>query len=513
MRWKFSLLAVFSVVLLSGCVTRAIYDYKNERDDQARYQADVKSGKITPVAIRVVDQDGKPVPYAEVWRMELPAPAKPFLPWELPVLDVGYLDRASQRYRDMPELASLDQRWGRSALLSEASSRGAVQALRMGGPDGTTADKIGTVDVGDPLPRAELIHVKYAALRYGYIPGEVQFDVRKGEQVPLQTIVMRRDPGIVIPDAPYVREYEQLLLDAQSKPSDTEAFRQALLKAGQEAEAAGDKTFAARIYALVPTLQIKVPFDRSDAKFKITGYEREKEDSERNRALVKKALGLDPHNHYLAMKALVFDPPHDKAVLAQQLEGLVKDGRDDLWPDLFLRLEDAYYQAGQMDRAYYWHKYAAAREPDDAENAPYLLKRHLARYVDLETFKRDFVTGSDVNAQDEYHTIPLDYALAAGRIDALEWLLKNGVKRPYGVPLLIGAVSSGRLEMVKYVVTLPMSVSGIADQQVAAELAALDIPDRRSRIGWDDDYIAGLRKIYQERLDAATPAQATSSKH
>lgn len=163
------------------------------------------------------------------------------------------------------------------------------------------------------------------------------------------------------------------------------------------------------------------------------------------------------------MKLLLHSPPPNRSERIKQLEALVASWRDDLWPQIFVRLAEAYYAEGLKEKAYQEFLWFKAFEPDDYRNQTDFYKSRLARYVSLDEFKEKFIIDNDSNKIDEYKVEPIYYAARAGRVDIYNWLRNNGASKPLPAYVYNQAISSRRPEMVRQVLE---TLSDIFDTKI-----------------------------------------------
>lgn len=419
-------------------------------------------------SILVVDTQGHPLEGAQVWRVVVPKPLQICCPQQ-PTdqsISLAYLDRVALRYGRVAEFA---QSWRPGFLTATEDLEPAIAYLVPSNAQGMTGEII-KYELGRPVS----VTVKYLALAYGYTPASAQAVLTRDKNPSLR-IVLTRESAIELPAAPYWKKYLEVRrrFSGEYEEQDTEAARTELLAAAASAEAAGDVRIAARIYAWIPYLPTSIAIQQSGDEVRVSGYEREDETSPRNVAMLRRAMALDPNSRYLRMKLALLEPRADRSQRIRQLEDLESGGRDDLWPQVFLRLEDAYYAAGEKDKALQEFQWFKQWEPDARENQAEMYRERRVRYLSLGEFRKDYVSAGDVRVS----TIaddPIYYATQAGRVDLFDWLLANGAKRPLEYMVVVQSVQSKRPEMVRRMLELVGEIPGMEDMDLQREIDAVD---------------------------------------
>lgn len=432
---------------LSGCAS--VPEYKV-----------VREGDIA-LEVEVVDAEGKPILAAEVWRVVNPRIRKPlFANSAPPDISFDYLDRVTQRYKDIPEFAG-PGRPGFFEAIEHPISTG--YAFARSGPTDHRGQvrEVLTFDGSRP----DLVQIKISALHYGYLPGQIKFQVKKGETSPIQRIVLRRDPNIQVPITQYLRDFARIRFNSYGGSpdykDDPEAYRNELITVAQTAEAAGDFKSAARIYSWVPFIPTVTKFDSTTNGIRVSGFKREDEKSKRNIDILKKAQSLDSSSTYIQMKLTLLQPPQAPWEQVKVLERLVNSSRDTMWPSVFKLLENAYFVAGDREKAYHQFVWYRSYEPEDSRNQTDTYKSRRARYVSLSEFKQEYLIAGDPNKKDSFGQLPIYYAVREGRDDLYDWLLKNGVSTPLPLYMLVQAVSSRNPEMLRRILDTDPAITRI----------------------------------------------------
>lgn len=439
------------------------------------------------VVLKVVDEHGEPVFCASVWRVATPRLEKLYYDEVKPQLSLGYVDRISRRYQYFPEFVNTYGPGEGAIPWWNSDSSSVLTVLTPTDKAGATRDVLKV-----QVQRPKIIRIRYAALKYGYIPGKVELEARAGERFMHAKIVLRRNPAVHPVDAPYIRTFDSVRyrssLSGSGGPNDMAPYRKELIKAAEQAEAAGDRKSAARMYSWVPFIRTLRYSSDTSGRYAIYGYRALTERDAPNMAMLRKAAALDPSNRYVQMKLLLLDPPHRLEARAKALEHLIAGGTDDLWPRVFLHLEETYYQLGEKRKAHHWFVWFHNREPDDLANQTDRYKERLARYVSLDEFRQRFLIGGDVNKKDEFLAPPIYYAVRAGRVDLYDWLLAHGVKKPLPSYMINQSIDSQNPAMLRRLLNTGPAVTGITTDPHAydnLESVLADITGVR-KMTWSD---------------------------
>jgi hypothetical protein len=144
----------------------------------------------------------------------------------------------------------------------------------------------------------------------------------------------------------------EMTLDNASR---LEGLRQELEASAQEAERAGDKPAAARMYMRMnwwPEIRI--------SNGRVIGFSQTGDNNARDRELGAKANTLDPDATYVWMfnvhtrptlRMGMSDAEKTSAVLAQRLR-LVSEKGDKVWPEVYALIVVGYVFLGDFDKAY-----------------------------------------------------------------------------------------------------------------------------------------------------------------
>jgi hypothetical protein len=500
------LFALPLMIALSGCADTltSTSNFNTKMQTQSREQQRFTTGLSIPFKVRVVDEAGTPVSDVDVWSLAVPGWADSKLGHD-ESSEFAYLDTITQAYRDYPEFTGVRQLIYSKVFTDDFRQWPTTEK------DGSTEGVFAFDGAAKP---SDVLHVKLSALKYGYSPAQDSMDLRKGDRPVAKTLVLHRDMAIRIPDAPYAQAISRVHYDISHQQSkglvtfaeiaeeerQAEAARDGLIHAAQDAEAAGDGVFAARIYSWVHLVPVNAVTESTTADTRVQGYSREQESSPRNVALLHKAQALDPANRYVQMELLMQTPPTDASVYHSQTEILLRGGRADIWPNLMLQMERTYYLAHDLDDSRELFSWFRDNEPLDDRNHGNIFKMRLARYVSIKEFQKQFIIDGDVNKRDEHYSEPVLYVLNAGREDLLDWLMSHGQKTPLPGYTWCQMEVSRNPSLVTRIVQMPAATSGMDDKFVHGLLTDLDYPSKRNCSGSDPIYLDQLRSIFRLRL-------------
>ncbi|MFZ6753266.1 hypothetical protein ACO0KY_07805 [Undibacterium sp. Dicai25W] len=448
-----SFLAVMSAVIAISTITISVY--------AATPEYLVVRERDAAIVIDVVDEQGHPVPFAEVWRVVTPRVRPGLFPsTQGPDLSLEYLDRVAGRYRDVPEFAGSFRPGFFPAHVDSIGSGRAFDTLTPTNEDGRTQEVLKYETV-----RPALIKAKYVALNFGFVPGFVSFDLHPGENTHSEKIVLKRDQSIKSPSAPYVYIFGRIRRDSDGNSDrykdDPESYRNELIEAAKAAERAGDFTYAARIYSWVPYVPTVIKFENTTNGIRTAGFTREDERSQRNIDILNKAREIDPTSIYIQMKQLLLVPPQNNQERIKALEKLISKGKNQMWPGVFKALEAYYNAAGDKEHAYQMLKSYREFEPEDPVNQTDQYETRLTKYLSVKEFIQRHVAAGDPDQSDQYRHPPIYYAVRAGRVDIFDWLLEHGIKTPLPSYVLMQATLSRSPEMLRRVLGTDPAITGI----------------------------------------------------
>lgn len=239
------------------------------------------------IELKVTDESGGVIPYPTIWGAMYPGVD------DLD-LDVEDLWRIANRYRDSYEFVTrfnpiLPRQW----VLPMPDERGVVKIKT------SYQDRYGS-EKSRPIP----MHLGFVILKRGYHPARVTVTL-KDETAVNEQIVLRRDYSQFMDTAPYWAKYDRLrylLSDTDSFSALSESvslslnnIQSEMEKIGIEAEAAGDKAGAARIYARMQYLPSLKYYNG-----KIIGFEQSSPLSQEHWGYLRRAYDLDPSQPYIA---------------------------------------------------------------------------------------------------------------------------------------------------------------------------------------------------------------------
>lgn len=244
------------------------------------------------VTLRVLDEEGKAVPYVTVWGYLLPR-ASPL------AIGADDLWRVTTRYQSSFE----------HALLFRNLPVPYLTVHPMGDQSGRFLHTIDYQNMeGSDAKRPDRMSIGFTLMKRGYLPGRIDFAVAN-ESTLSGTVILERDPQRPIESQPYVERFERLRYEL-SDPSRNEnisegnhqridRIRNDLEETALQALDAGDRQVAARIYARMEYLP-SILFIRG----KPAGFSQSDPSSPQAKAYLAKAHALDPENVQVAAAVL-----------------------------------------------------------------------------------------------------------------------------------------------------------------------------------------------------------------
>ncbi|GAA6129672.1 hypothetical protein [Halopseudomonas sabulinigri] len=239
------------------------------------------------VALTVVDEQGKAIPYPTVWGYVLPR-SKP------ESINGEDLWRLTMRYRSSFEFATAYNRIIPSLLV-----------MPMGNSDGKASFKVDYEFLeGRGNKRPAALQVGFTVMKNGYLPARAYFSVGRESRLSAD-VVLKRDPEHKPEMQPYIQEYERVRYEL-SDPNrnetlrstahkDTAELRQSLLSAAKQAMNAGDDSAAARIYTRLIYAPSTMIYNGQ-----VTGWAQQEPRSDESLSYLKEAYRLAPDNIYIA---------------------------------------------------------------------------------------------------------------------------------------------------------------------------------------------------------------------
>ena len=334
----------------------------------SRAQAD----DAAQVSIQVQDESGQAIPYVTTWRVVEfdPKHVKPNGPFQN--LNLGDLERLTRRYSDDHQVVS---RFGDHPVQS-------LQVPPLSDQNGQFRDEIGYANLtgpGNNYPRPDPLVFGYTFMKRGYLPGKVDFSVPGSQNRVQATVTLKRDPAQAVPTEPYAQTFDRLRYEL-SLPQDRspspenqqrlQAFRPALEAAARQAEAAGDKPTAARIYLrmrYLPSVMHKV-----DDQTEIYGFDQSGDPaSPEAQYALDRAYALDPNNPLVWLLTLNRrgdvppSAPRDDGIRSniQQLNQLIATYGDKVWPEAYSWRAGSYIPLKEFAKARELILQAAQFEP------------------------------------------------------------------------------------------------------------------------------------------------------
>jgi tetratricopeptide (TPR) repeat protein len=304
----------------------------------SRAQAD----DAVQVSIKVQDESGRAIPYVCVWRfVQIQPEHARRTAFPKSHLNADDLWRLTRRYRNDCEVIS---RAGDMPVPY-------LDVPPMGSVDGQILEQVDYAYLTgrkNNYPRPNPLVFGYTFMKRGYLPGKVDFSVSGSQNRVQATVTLKRDPAQAVPTAPYAQTFDRLRYEL-SLPQDhspspenqqrLQAFRPALEAAARQAEAAGDKPTAARIYLrmrYLPSVMHKV-----DDQTEIYGFDQSGDPaSPEAQYALDRAYALDPNNPLVWLLTLnrrgdvPASAPRDDRIRRniQQLNQLIATHGDKVWP-------------------------------------------------------------------------------------------------------------------------------------------------------------------------------------
>jgi hypothetical protein len=320
------------------------------------------------VSVRIQDESGKPIPYVAVWR------AIEF--------DKKHIkDDRGSGYLSVDDLWRVTQHYGElHDIICQVGDKpvAGLWVSTMANGDGVFHEALNYAEAlgEETQPRPASLTFGYTFMKRGYLPGRVVFTTPKNSRRVEATVTLKRNPGEALETQAYLETFARLryeLSDIQRNTLLTEENRRRLValaeqmeQAAQQAQAAGDKAAAARIYSrmrYLPSLQV--------VDGRITGWNQGDPASRQARRAMEKAYELDPDNLYVWIqtyqrrRALLPNPTTEERIAAtlREVELLIAAKGDAVWPQCFLDQAAAHALLGHFETAYRLYREAARREP------------------------------------------------------------------------------------------------------------------------------------------------------
>jgi hypothetical protein len=239
------------------------------------------------VTLKIVDEQGSPIPHATVWGYVLPSQ-------EPLALDAEDLWRLTTSYQSSFEFATPFNPIVPALLVHP-----------MGDRDGRASIKIDYKFLnGSAAQRPARMSIGFTAMKRGYVPSRIDFAVMRESRLS-GTVVLKRDPASAPETQPYLVNVERLRYDlsdtrrneqiSQRNAERIERLRKELEATARQALDADDKKAAARIYARMQYLP-SIRFING----KPAGFAQSDPYSEQSWGYFEKAYSLDSANSYIA---------------------------------------------------------------------------------------------------------------------------------------------------------------------------------------------------------------------
>jgi len=321
------------------------------------------------VQVLIQDEAGKPIPYVTVWGY---------------VVDFTDIEKSKKRGQlFMDDLWRVTTRYQDSFEFAHHFNTPVpnLDVPKMGDIEGRFRTQIDYQDrtgPGNKYPRPDNLNFGYSFMKRGYLPAKVEFTLSINESRVRATVVLKKDPAQPIETQPYIETFERIRYEMSDYLKNAEmtmenarrllALRKELDAAAQEAERAGDKPAAARMYMRMqwwPTIRI-------GGGGGVIGYAQTGDDNDpRNLELSLKAGELDPDATYVWMlnetnrvklQPGMSDAEKDRAALAQRLKLVAAKG-EKVWPETYALIVVGYTSLEEFDKAYAALEQARKLEP------------------------------------------------------------------------------------------------------------------------------------------------------
>lgn len=323
------------------------------------------------VTVRIQDEVGVPIPYVTVWRAVEYDTAQVKSDGQFQYLRSEDLKRITLRYAWSHDIAS---RFGDKPIPT-------LGIASLGDAEGVLREEINYTDQtgrGNNFQRPDPLRIAYSFIKKGYFPGFVDFSVPRSQQSAQAVVTLKRNPDEALESASYMMEFARLRYEL-SKPQDRsmtvqnqrrfEEIARQFEQAAQDAIAAGDKRYAARIYARMRYLpSVKLG---GDATIEIRGISMGDAASEQARRAMEMAYQLDPDNLFVKMnsygRGLTYPSGATKAdrirINLPALEKLISEGGTSIWPFYYAVRAASYVELGDYAKARQLYLDAARLEP------------------------------------------------------------------------------------------------------------------------------------------------------
>lgn len=322
------------------------------------------------VYFKVVDDDGRPIPYVTVWGYvsRLPEHEQNAV-WPKLFLHDDDLWRITQRYGNEHEIVS---EYGDkpvpylhvSPMVSEA---GVFQQ---------TVSYENITGKGNHYPRPDPLTFGYTFMKRGYFPAKADFTIPRSQDRVEATVTLKRNPAEPLEHQPYLQTFARIrfeLSDIRKNKAMTEenrlrleGLRSELEQAARQAVEAGDKPAAARIYARMryfPRILV--------INGQIAGYDQGDANTPEAKRAFDLAYQLDPDNTFIWSKTFrlrarfsaAATPEQKRVALLTEVEKLIAAKGEQAWPECFSYRADVYGVKGEYEKSYRLHKEAERLEP------------------------------------------------------------------------------------------------------------------------------------------------------
>lgn len=321
------------------------------------------------VHIKVVDENGQPIPYVTVW-------------FALRVEKSHQQNIGIYQHIDVDDLWRITQRYGESHDIISRYGDKPLQGLKIRGMGNESGifqhplDYAEETGKGNHYPRPDPLTFGYTFMKRGYYPAKADFTIPRSQDQVEATVTLKRNPAELLERQPYLETFARIrfkLSDIRKNKVMTqenrlrlEVLRGELEQAARQAIEAGDKPAAARIYARMRYFPRIIVINGQ-----IAGYDQGDANTPEAKRAFDLAYQLDPDNTYVwSTTFLLRNRLPDTATLEQkraqglaEVEKLIAAKGEQAWPVCFSYRARGYALRGEYEKSYRLYKEAERMEP------------------------------------------------------------------------------------------------------------------------------------------------------
>jgi hypothetical protein len=321
------------------------------------------------VAVTVLDETGKPVPYVTVWSA-------------IEYDKKHVKDEGNHRTLTVDDLWRVTLRYGElHDIICEVGDKPVASLVVpvMGNADGVfheSLDYEGATGRENHYARPDPLTFGYTFMKRGYLPGRIAFTLPRNQNRVEATVTLKVNPAEAQETQAYLQTFARLryeLSDAQRNAALTEENQRRMLAlpdqmeaAAQQALAAGDKPAAARIYSRMRYMPRPDVVDG-----RVTGWIEGDAGNRQARRAMERAYELDPDSLYVWMqtymrrRSLLPNPTTEERLAAAlyEVDKLIAAKGEAVWPQYRVDQAAGHALLGHFEKAYRLYREAAKREP------------------------------------------------------------------------------------------------------------------------------------------------------